>query len=351
MIKSSMQIQLILILLISLFTLDLLAKTTTWVGGAGDWDVAASWSDGLPNAFDSAIISGSGSDVVIPGGTFVHIAYVNINNGAMLTIENGGLLEIYNSVTYGIYVQGQGSVVTNRGLLSVSKSGSRGVHVVSNAKVVNEGVITVDSSSYGISLLTEASMENSGEIFIENGFWGIIVVDDSTVENDGLIDVSKCAYSIDIRHVCYFENRDTISIKDGTSIGLVSFGELVNAGSISIQNMEDQADYAMLNDSFGCCDTFYIGKITNSGLIEITNSDSDGLVCKPSTTFFNFGEMHITNCSEMGIVLETLARLRVEIGGELTVSSIGDPLVVEDECDFVVRLGGVFDTSLVDESN
>lgn len=340
----------ILLFVVSLLLItEVSAKTTTWQGGAGNWSVSASWSDGLPALGDSAIISGVGSDVIFPNGLIATIEYLEVKSGATLLIESGSILAIKNDITYGLYLND--GTVTVQGLLSIPKSDLRGIHAISASTVINEGKIVIDSTYYGISLSQASSLENTGDIIIENSSWGIIAISESTVENDGLIDITKCAYSIDIRHVCYFENRDSVCVRDGSIMGLKSYGEVVNNGYMSIANMDGPGDYAILNDSFGCCDTAYIGTMTNNGMIEITNSEGDGLVCQPSTTFFNFGEMYISDCAQRGILLEPLARLRVEDGGMLTVSSSDAPLDVGDESNFVVRLGGTFDASIIDGSN
>lgn len=326
------------------------AKTTSWLGGAGSWALSTSWSHGLPASGDSVIISGAGSDVIFPNGLITTIEYLEVKSGATLVIESGSILAINSEITYGLYLND--GTVTVQGLLSIPKSYLRGIQAISASKVINEGKIVIDSTYYGISLLQASSLENTGDIVIENSSWGIIAISESIVENDGLIDISKCEYSIDIRHVCYFENRDSVCIHDGSIMGLKSYGEVVNNGSISIINMEDPGGFpAILNDSFGCCDTFYIGTITNNGLIEVKDCEGDGLVCEPSTTFLNFGEMYISDCAQRGILLESLARLRVEDGGILTVSSSDAPLDVGEESEFVVRLGGTFDASIIDGSN
>ena len=340
----------ILLLVVSLFLMtEVSAKTTTWQGGAGNWSVAASWSNGLPASGDSAIISGAGSDVIFPNGFIVTIGYLEINNGATLVIENGSILAINTDVAYGLHLDdGQ---ITVQGLLSIPNSGSRGIHGIHASSVINQGIISIDTTDYGISLSQASTLDNSGDIVVKNASYGLIAISESRIENDGLIDITKCAYSIDIRHVCYFENRDSVCVRDGSIVGLKSYGEVVNNGYMSIANMDGPGDYAILNDSFGCCDTAYIGTMTNNGMIEITNSDGDGLVCEPSTTFFNFGEMYISDCAQRGIFLEPLARLRVEDGGILTVSSSDAPLDVGDESNFVVRSGGTFDASIIDGSN
>lgn len=347
--KQLMPFHLLVIMVIALFVSDLSGKTTTWIGGAGNWSVSTNWSDGLPALGDTAIISGVGSDVIFPNGLIVTIEYLEVKSGATLVIESSSILAIKNDITYGLYLND--GTVTVQGLLSIPKSDLRGIQAISASTVINEGKIVIDSTYYGISLSQASSLENTGDIVIENSSWGIIAISESMIENDGLIDITKCAYSIDIRHVCYFENRDTVCIRDGSVMGLKSYGEVVNNGFISIVNMEDPGDYAILNDSFGCCDTVYIGTMTNNGMIEIRDSEGDGLVCEPSTTFFNFGEMQISDCAERGILLKPLARLRIEDGGTLTVSSSDAPLDVGDESDFVVRLGGVFDASIIDGSN
>ncbi len=343
----SVLIRTLLITISVCIVFEVTAKTTSWLGGAGSWSVSTSWSDGLPALGDSAIISGVGSDVILPTTFIVTVEYLEIHDGATLVIESGALLAVKSDVTEGIWLD-DGGTITVQGLLSIPKSGSHGIFSDGNSNIINEGTISIDSTTYGIFLTVESSLQNSGDIFVENSSYGLVAIAESTVENDGLIDISRCSYSLDFRHVCYFENRDSVCIRNGLIIGLTSFGEVVNNGSISMINMENPGFYAIQNDSFSCCDTIYIGTMTNNGTIEITNCDGDGLVCQPSTTFFNFGEIHITNCDERGIMLEPLAQLRVEDGGILTVSSLEEPLEIGDGSNFVVRLGGTFDASIIE---
>lgn len=319
------------------------AKTTKWTQGAvGYWDVPTFWSNGLPSTGDSAIISGIGSEAIIPNGVFVHVGYVEVENEATIAIDNGALLEIYNKETHGIYIDGAGRLI-NRGLLSIEYAGSSGIRAVSHSTVENEGTIAVDSCSTGFSIGDNSSLTNVGEIFVVNSYYGILSLGTSTIQNDSLMDFERCHVSIENRHESYFENADSISIKKGLLKGLTGFGEVVNNGSISILEMDDLAEYAVLNDSFTCCDTFYLGKITNNGLIEILDSDCDGLLCRPSSRFFNFGKMDISECDGKGVILEPLARLRVSDGGELTVRSIDDPMEVQEEADLEVESGGLLD--------
>lgn len=319
------------------------AKTTQWASGiVGNWDEPTFWSNGLPSTGDSAIISGIGSVVTIPSGVFVHVEYVKVETVATLIIENGALLEIYNQGPYGIYID-LATQLVNRGLLSIEYATATGIYVEAHSSVVNEGTITIDSCFTGLEIINNSSLDNTGEIFVQNSTIGLVTLDQSTVQNDHLIDFERCTYTIENRHECYFENNDSISIKKGLTRGLTNSAEVVNNGSISILDMDDLAKYAILNDSISCCDTFYLGKITNNGVIEILESKSDGLFCRSSSRFFNFGKMDISDCNGKGVILEPLARLRVSNGGELTVRSIDDPMDIQEDADFEVESGGLLD--------
>lgn len=329
--------------------LQLNAKTTTWLGGGGTWDVPTAWSDGLPLPGDSAIISGVGSNVVILSGTIVHLAYLKIADEATLLIENAALLEVYNTVTNGLIIR-DGSTLTNRGSISIPRSGNRGIHMVSGT-LINEDYISVDSSSTALSMQVLSMLENNGEIYLKNGFFGLFIITESSVENNGFIDVSQCTQSLDVRHECFLENQNIISVSEGTSTGFYIYGEVVNNGSIFISDMLGQSSIAMQSDSFSCCDTFYIGRITNNGLIDIDDVGGDGVHCAASTTFFNLGAIRVTDCSGKGILLRSLARFRVDSGGELVVTASSDPITIEQECDFIVEIGGIVDASMLDTTN
>jgi len=388
-----------------LFSVFILATNlliaSNWVGGVGNWSVAANWNPvGVPTASDDVTIySGEvtvdvdayAKSVVFQGTTFT------INSSVTLTIENSayyglrcnggdvtndGTIEINTSVRNGILNQGTGQF-TNNGTISIN--GTTGFYHGIDNKVEFEntatGVINIDNTENGSGIFNASGTQlflNEGEINIglnDNiGYYGI----DNRAEfyNNGAIDIGSTsgaigrtgifneadavkftndAGSITIHNTgtnfpgidnrSEFDNDNNSPITMGANVfrGIDNNGGTFNNidGTISIDKIPDSAILNRNGASFTnqsvmdfsgnttankpCIDSR--ATFSNTGIIDINDSQGQGIVVYAGSSFSNTGSGEINIGNTAAIVKNGLDNNgEFTNGGTLNIGSAANSI-------------------------
>ncbi|MGI4976953.1 MAG: hypothetical protein ACRYG6_08430 [Janthinobacterium lividum] len=195
---------------------------TTWIGGSGDWNTAADWSNGVPTAADDAVfahsVSGYGTDTVTgngpaaslsilaPGGdqsfagTHAVGAFVDENYGRLLgggaigfgaaTISGGGQLDVRAGAGFGsgpltldfglltlqsvvlsspITLVSSGSVAGKTGTLAGLISGTGELHLGDDVVLANPGNIYSGGTAIGMGDVYGPDRSDLGHVEIGAG--------------------------------------------------------------------------------------------------------------------------------------------------------------------------------------
>ncbi len=360
------------ILLFSVFVLTTnLVIASNWVGGVGNWSVAANWNPAaVPTASDDVTIySGEvtvdvdafAKSIVFQGTTFT------VNSSVTLTIENSayyglrcnggdvtndGTIVINTSVRNGILNQGAGQL-TNNGTISIN--GTTGFYHGIDNKVDFEntatGVINIDNTENGSGIYNAPGTQlfwNEGEINIglsaNIGYYGI----DNRAEfyNNGAIDIGSASGAIlrggvfneadavkftndagfltinntgtnfpGIDNRSVFDNDNNSSITMGAnvfrgidniggtfnnidctvSIAKISDSAILNRGVASFSNQSIMDFSGNITANKPCIDSR--ASFSNTGIIDINDSQGQGIVVYAGSSFSNTGsgEINIGN--------------------------------------------------------
>ena len=258
------------------FSIASFAATATWMGGNGNWDIAANWSTGsIPTANDDAVINAG--IATIPNGFNAVTASVNIGILGSLELENNSSLAISNA--------------------SVSS-------FINNGNCENNGTITIElSSAFGLYNDAQGIFENNGDILIDDSYDGGLFNLGEFI-NDGLLEISNGSgpfseglanngifenllYSrVDIDNVLSngitnlagvsFQNEGIINIDNAGSFGLSNVGTFYNleTGVIEVHNSVHN-------------NLHLLGSFNNDGRLVLGLSVADGSMNNQGGTFMN----------------------------------------------------------------
>ncbi|OIN56993.1 hypothetical protein [Arsenicibacter rosenii] len=196
----------------------LMAQTTNWTGGSGNaWNNAGNWDNGVPTATLNAVISGTATVQPVLS-TMAEAKYVEVKDGASLTITATGSLSLNGSTTYGLLNSG---TVLSAGAISIGNSVA-----VTLSGILNGGTGSFTNAVGGSITINRAGgsggLNNSG-----------------TFVNDGLITIGNIEFNNqnDIENYATFINSATgiIRMDRGTSNGLWNLsGSFTNDGKIFV---------------------------------------------------------------------------------------------------------------------
>jgi hypothetical protein len=238
-----------------LFVALQLAAQTTWTGASGtNWNTAANWTAGVPDANDPIVIAATANHPVIQAGTAAVAKSVIVNAGATLTISAAGSLSI-NGSSSGTKGMENNGTVTNNGSLLLGNLSALGSYGFQNAGTFNNNagaLLTIDRPSTftrGLYNTSTGSVTNSGKMV----FGAIADAGTDAIWNDGTFNNSGCSAVINI-----VSNSDILGTgggatftNSGTIIENSQYNSYITSNSGVIQNL-----------NFG---TFNI--VTNTGLL------------------------------------------------------------------------------------
>ncbi|MCI5080498.1 MAG: T9SS type A sorting domain-containing protein [Saprospiraceae bacterium] len=285
-------------------------QAATWVGGNGNWNIAANWSGNqIPGSNDEVIID-NGSRVLIPAGYSTQIKRLHIGSNGTLNIDAGATLSIQNTTFLsGIYnggsIRSLGSItinqvntgsyaVRNAGLFNIASSGSLVIIDLNSLAIFNEagtisndGLINIEECSFSHSILSQSQFTNNGTIDLYEVEGGIYIEANSRLDNYGDISM-EIIYSngIKIQGRLNNWNNASIIIQEGNSTGIeftTNDATMDNRGLLEIENTAEEAIY------------IYAGLLLNNpaGDILIENIADDGIHIANPGTFTNRGYTYI----------------------------------------------------------
>ena len=196
----------------------LLLATVNWIGGSGDWNTVANWSDGatnrLPNAGDDVFLDKAGGPLTIThasGSDTVHSLHANQSNfvlaGGSLAFSAAGVIDLAPGLfqwTGGTL--GDGSGVKNAGTIALAGAGTKTLGgTLNNAGTLTHGgtgglsggvVNILVGGVYDLQQdLAVSSISNSGT-FIKSGGAGTLTIHPFT-NTGGTIDVRSGTLAVD----------------------------------------------------------------------------------------------------------------------------------------------------------
>lgn len=386
---------------------ELPEEIITWDGGAGNnlWTSALNWdTNKVPASNNIVVIGGSGTNVSLQGTSTVMQVFVNggahltiqtnsslVTNGASQnsglsvadnsTVTNNGNITISNIASLdGIYSEG---TVTNNGAITINNVGRHGIYLLGGAfsnstgssliiSAVSQSVsgdyISIDDMSGSIS-----TFSNSGSINItmSTGDDGIYINDGCTFSNSSTLQISATSTavtdeSIFVEDYGVFANLSsgTVNINSGKGVGIQTKNNGIvqnNGGTITIASLPDHQIFMDEATTF-----------TNSGIINLTNGDKNGLYVTDKSIFTNAvsgtiningsknhgiqidansesapasvtnsGAINILNVIVDGIRIQESATMTVNAGGNITISASGDEGIQMDSPSTFTNNGNV----------
>lgn len=304
-----------LLFIVILYSNFLIASN--WVGGTGDWSVAANWNPAVvPTASDDVTIYSG----VITVDVNAFAKSVTLGNANMI-IDIGNELLIENASAYGLRINGASAEFTNNGTLTINTSVRNGLLNQASSGVTNNGTININGTTgFYHAIDTRADFLNSstGEINIDNTETSSALYNLTGTQvftNDGVINISQQSgdigyYGID--NIAIFINTGTINI--GSSIGTVGRRGINNAGTESFINNGGtiNIDYTGTAGNFSAIENSSTLTQNSSGSIIIGNNNYRGI---GNTGIFNNSAGSIT------IGLVTSSNIYNYAGGNFTNSS------------------------------
>ncbi len=344
----------------------LFALETTWIGSNDKWEDPDNWSNGVPEAGDTAYISGN-VQVEILMGIQAEVRLIKISDGAVLIVRDEAELQIDGGGSDGIELEDDYSTLRVEGEVHLFDCGMEGLRASDSSEIIIAGFLRVEDCNSGIQLtdgahlqnegdiqilltstgmsLAGSSFENLGLIVIDTTNRGITLISKSMGLNASSINISNCSIGgISIRHQGSFINSGQVSIDQARYFGVETYGMVNNSGTITIDNVGNagQQGKAFNIDSFACCDTVYLGVLINTGSIEIGFCQGDCVYLDNSTSLQNSGLVQMTNCTRRGNVIKARSNFLIESSGEITQGINGEEgLLVEEEAILQVDPGGL----------
>jgi hypothetical protein len=252
------------------------AISINWVGGVGNWNVAANWSPAqIPTAADDvSILSG---EVTIPSGYVAYSSSMDCEFSSVVFNLAGALntKRVYNAGTFSIAVGG---------ILTISNSNLYATAISNLGTFTNSGAITI----YNLTLNNNKAIGNNSGIFHNYGSIDIELVSTGILNDAEFINHSGGSISlINLVNVAITNADDnvvpyaTFTNENGASINIENVeygimqnytGEIFNnSGSILIENVQTT------NSSFAALSNAATFNNLNGATLTITQSNTQGI--------------------------------------------------------------------------
>ena len=252
------------------------AISINWVGGVGNWNVAANWSPAqIPTAADDVnILSG---EVTIPVGYVANSSTMDCEFSSVVFTLAGALntKKVYNAGTFSIAVGG---------ILTISNSNLYATAISNLGTFTNSGAINI----YNLTLNNNKAIGNNSGTFHNYGNINIELVSTGILNDAEFINHSGGSISlINLANVAIANADDnvvpyaTFTNENGASINIenVEYGILQNYtgeifnnnGSILIENVQTT------NSSFAALSNAATFNNLNGATLTITQSNTQGI--------------------------------------------------------------------------
>lgn len=263
-----------------------LLVTATWIGGTGNWDVAANWSTGLVPDATTDVLIGTAANVSIPAAFTADALSVTVQNGGTLKVLETAVLNMSASSTDAINVL-SGATFLNKGFVNIGSAGAiSGNGIVIQGSLSNftndaTGVVNLNNiASYAININLFGKLVNAGNLRIGAvspvGSGGFAMDNGAQVFNQGtgVIEVNNAPTGDGIyMQDAQWSNEGTLHIGNissilGRGISMELTSSLTNAAgaTITISRITNSA----ANEGLG----IYMSdsNLTNNGSINIGNN-------------------------------------------------------------------------------
>ena len=276
--------------------------TDNWIGGNGNWNVAANWSGGVPGSLTTAdIVTTSPVTVTVDGvGGPAFAAALGLGAGDILQIANNpgggsssltvsgtadiaGLAQANSNVTDPTLSFTGGSTVTVESTGTIEAQGSAAVVDFIADTLVNHGTILADQSGTVSFVLT--GVGNFNAMTATSG--GTITISDGSLNNTSTITADGGDFTVDSSQM--LNSGMMIAKNSGVVLLWNSFGTFQNTGTIEAGSGGGSVEFinADLNNAGGTLvtidsgATIYLfdsaisgGAINNAGLLDIETSST-----------------------------------------------------------------------------
>lgn len=288
--------------------------------GTPDQEVGIDNAGIITNAGTLNIQNSGGNGIANPlGGVITNSGTLNIQNNASFSkgivnfgiIENkiSGTLMVGNSGGTGIFSLSAGTI-TNYGTMNIQESGSGITGIFNQGTIDNKasGTLTLANTGLGSNngIFSSGSITNSGTLNVLNSGQNSGIQNQGTIDNQasGTLTVANTGTSggegISNGSFGLIKNMGMLTVQNsGSSRGISnSGGTITNSGTMNIRN----SDYIGI-DNYG------IFESTSSGMLYIQNSDGTGIYNGLSSTdgilnhgvITNSGTMTVANSGGTGI--------------------------------------------------
>lgn len=332
------------------------AKTTTWIGGVGNWDVAGNWDMGVPTKVDSAVIRFRSDTVTIQTGTAAEVKNLDIrgtlhllstavdsatlvmgdavvnSDGISLfgSLNNAGVIEIYNSTGNGIILRGS---LVNTGRIYVSDAYGAGI-VAYEGTLTNHTQIVLDTCTVGLDI-EKSIAHNHGTIKVNSSeIDGMRIFAESEMTNHtlGIIVINGVSQrGLEVRANALLENEGTLRLKNTQEIGFDNAGMFINSDSLILDNTSLDPIWAGLQNG-----SIFINE--SSGIVQVTNSFHTAIKNVSMGTFTNYGKIIVDDCLESGFINLADASFTNFAGSSLEITQVVDcPLQIDENSVFQIN--------------
>jgi hypothetical protein len=322
--------------------------TATWIGGTGNWDVAANWSTGIVPDATTDVLIGIAADVSIPAVFTADALSITVQNGGKLNVLETAVLNMSASGTDAINVL-SGATFLNRGFVNVGSAGAIGGNGIviqgSLSNFTNDptGVVNLNNiASYAVNINLFGKMVNAGNLRIGSvssiGSGGFAMDNGAQVFNQstGIIEVNNVPTGDGIyMQDAQWSNEGTLHIGNissilGRGISMELTSSLTNAAgaTITISRITNSA----ANEGLG----IYMSdsNLTNNGSINIGNNgavNNVGLAMFFQSNFTNtsIATLKINNITSLDAIsisdefTDLFNSGTIQIGNNATVKRIG----------------------------
>ncbi len=255
-----------------------------------------------------------------------------------LAVENNNLIKSYNDNSSAIYTLGTNNVVNNKNISVLGNNvyairgfGSDSTLSVTNAKnaEITVGEDSTQSGGYAVGGDKIGTVTNNGKVTVNSyGSYGIFANSGTEILNgkdDGQISMTG-ANSVGIRsgETDTVTNAGKINLTGNYSTGIAttSVKTLTNSGSISANGLASTG----INISGGSNSA----KVSNSGLIEMTNSSGIGILADNGA--------EITNTTTGLILMDGINSTAISSGKTATVTNDGEILLTKSGANGIYAL-------------
>jgi hypothetical protein len=290
----------------------------TWIGGTGNWNVAANWSPsgGPPTSADTAAISATGAAYTVTINS-ADVAQSLTESSASATVDDTGSLTLGSTFTLSAGTFVLGSRGTLSGGTTQLAGGTFACDGGTLSGVTYDGTLDLSETDASVYLASGTVVNNAAGTgagtINDTGDGSVLSFDNTQTFNNATINLGYTA-SGSPSYLADFDANDTgtvLTLGSNVTIDVSGYGWIEDSGHagdgiVNQGNISQQGTRRLL----------YIegNSFTNSGTITAA-STGGGLIIGP-TTFTNSGTLAVSNGDELAIAATNFSNT-----GSITLAS------------------------------